>query len=102
MEKIKKVLSLIGLARQVNAINPDAEKDGVKRFGKGLAAVALVAIAKFLIDQTGTGCVLGEGVCAVLKNETVQGVVIAAIIGGEKYLNEKIGIGLTILDSKKV
>ena len=101
MDKIKKLLSWIGLGRELAAINPDAERDGVKRFGKGLAAVAVVAIAKFAIDQTGTGCVLGEGVCHVLQNPTVQGVIIAGILGAEKYANEKWGIGMTPLDSSK-
>ena len=102
MDKIKQLLSLIGLARSVGAINQDAEKDGVKRFGKGLAAVALVAIAKFILDQTGNGCLLGEDACKIMANPTVQGIVLSGIIGLEKYMNEKHGIGLTILDSKKV
>ncbi len=102
MEKIKKVLALIGLARQLNNINPEAELDGAKRFGKGIVAVILVAVANILISQTGEGCILGEGACKAIQNPMVQSALVAGILGVEKYLNERFGIGMTGLDSKKV
>ena len=101
IEKIKKVLALIGLARTLDKINPDSEKDGLKRLGKGLVAVTLVAVAGLLTSQTGSGCILGEGVCKAIQNPTVASAIVAAILGAEKYANEKLGLGLVGLDSSK-
>lgn len=61
METIRKVLGVLGLARQLSGINPDAEKDGLKRLAKGILAAAIVATANLLVSQTGSGCILGEG-----------------------------------------
>ena len=101
VEKIKKLLALIKLYREVKGADAGAEMAGLKRAGKSLLIAALVAVFQGLAAQAGPGCGLGPDACKVLADPTVGAIVLSGLLGLEKTLNERFGLGIQVLDTVK-
>lgn len=100
---IERIKLLLRITRAVKETDADAEKKGGLRFLKVLVIGAAGAIGAAALSQSGSGCVLGDTACKLLAiPEVQQGLAVgiaAALAGLEKYLNEKVGVGLQSLDT---
>lgn len=101
MEKIKKILSMLKLYRDIKSADVGAEKAGAARFLKVLLASLVVVMVQAVVSQSGEGCVLGPTACSLLANPSLSGLLVAALVGLEKWLNEKYGLGIQPLDTAK-
>ena len=101
MERLKKLLALVRLYREVKSADAGAELAGLKRATKAMLAGALVAVLQALAAQAGPDCGLGPDACKVLGDPTIGALLMAALLGLEKYLNERLGLGVHALDTVK-
>lgn len=119
MKKLRDLLVFFRLARQVQDSDPQVEMGAAKaaalRGGKGMiagmiggaAAVGSAFLIDFVTAQTGSGCVLGPAACSALAIPSVKATIMAstaavvtgAFLAGEKFLNEKFGLGIQLLDT---
>lgn len=101
MEKLKKLLALVRILRQVKGADAGAELAGAKRAGKALLVGVVVAVLQGLAAQAGPECGLGPTACAALQDPTISVTLMALLLGLEKTINEKYGLGIQALDTVK-
>lgn len=102
---IEKLKLLLKVKRAVDGVNVGAEKQGAMRLVKVAIMGGVGVVATVLLEQSGAACVLGETACKLMEiPEVKQAIalgVAAALAGLEKYLNEKMGLGIQALDTVK-
>ena len=101
LAKIKQLFVLLRLVKNVKEASPEAEKDGAKRFLKVLVLGVLALTIQSVASQNGPDCTLGPMACKVLKDPMVGTALVALLAGIEKWVNEKWGVSIGPLDSKK-